>query len=201
MSEKKVLTVMDRATKLFGKASGDLAKMLAEIEALPVAIADLATEVEFKQSNLDAITEDTKTVIRLAKAEIALKVTENEVKVMNELLKKNNLATITVGELNDLKSQLEDAITADEDTVTKAVKAAQSVLHAEYQGKLNTQAANQKVEVAQKDADIRASRAQVAYMTETITDLKADIVLEREARVAIAEAASNAKAITVNNSK
>jgi len=198
--QKRIRTIIDKSTKNFTKVVTELVKATGELGSLAEGIEALTSEIEFKQSALDAIGEQTKTDVRLAKAELSLKVTENEAKVLADLLKKNGLATITTGDLYDLQLERDQALVTDAEATASKVKAAESTLHANYGGQLSTLKADHKVDVAQKDADISAQSMRITFMADTINSLKETIEADRTARVDIAKAEATKQAVTVNTS-
>jgi Asp-tRNA(Asn)/Glu-tRNA(Gln) amidotransferase B subunit len=198
MSEKKGLTIVDRSTKAFSKATQDLLKVLTELKGLGDVNESMLSDIEFNQSKLDEIAELTKTDIRKAKAELDLRVTENSTKVLNELLKKNGLAEISVEDLNALKEALTEALEDNSEAVTKAVTAAEKVLHISYKGDMRALEGEYRVGVAEKDAEIKSLKMRVEFMQETIDSQSETIEAERAARVAIAEAESKKSGVTVN---
>ena len=107
---KKTLTAVDRSTKAstkaFTKVVADVVKVTGELAGISEQVETLTTEIDFKQSALNAIEDDTKTATRLAKAELALRVTENEDKVLTDLLKKVGFAKVSNEELATLDKNL-----------------------------------------------------------------------------------------------
>lgn len=199
MSElKKALTVTDRATKGLNKATSELAKVAESLSTLTTGAEALAIDIEFKQSELDGISAKTATAEREAAADLKLRVRENEDKVLKTLLTSRGLADISVGDVNTLNQELNDALNGNEATTESAVKQAQSLLHAQYKGEQKTAEADHQVAVAQKDADLGAKDMQIGFMEKQIASLETTIEAERTARVNIAQADSQKQGVTVN---
>ena len=201
MSEvKNVITIAERATKTLVTTSTTASKLMAELQGIAATIPALAEEIEFKQGQLTQIENDTKVKIREAKAELTLKITENEGSVLESLMSKRELATITNDELALLRQSIEDAKATAEAETKKAVaiavaqaNSAKDAAHAEADAKAKIDAATAKAQLDAKDQEIK-------FQEKTIANLESIITEERKARVDEAQARSNSQ-ITVNNSK
>ena len=88
MSEvKKVITVAERSTKALVKVVADSQKVLAELASMADSNVILAEEIEFKQGQLADIENQIASTEREAKAQLRLRVIENEDKVLADLMK------------------------------------------------------------------------------------------------------------------
>lgn len=187
MSEtKKVLTATDKATKTFTVASQALQANVAQFTEIA---ASLATDIEFKQSELDNIQVGIDVAVREAKAETSLQIRENSEKVLATLLKERNLAQITNAEVEELRNDLSVATQSVDVAVNKGIGAAVAKVQSENAVELAQLKAEQSVETAELKADIKSLTSRIQSLTETNVDLKGMLDEERKARVAVAEAA------------
>lgn len=198
MSEKQTITVLTQANKALAKTTGDLYKVMTNLNNLVNVSGAMADKIALKQAELDAIEEKMDVEHRKAVAELKLRILEDEKKELERLLKKFSLAEITIEELEDLNEELSEAKTDYSETVEKAVSQAEKVLHASYGSKIAALNAEHKVNVAQKDADKIALELQIGFLKENVESLEETIRDEREARIRIAEAESKKLPVSVN---
>ncbi len=212
MDEKKVITLVTKATGNMVKVAGDLnksvvgieatiakavlktttdlVKVTAELEALALTSADMTDEIVLKQADLDAIAESSAVALRKAKAELDLKVLENELKVLKDILRRNNLAEISTAELDALRTELVDALDIKDDMVSDAVRVATDEITAAYTlAKVQTDAAN-SIEIAELKANHRSKDEVISSQAKEIVSLKDMIAAQRDAQVQMAEASS-----------
>ena len=88
---KKALTSVDRSTKSLVNAADVLVKTVADqtaqVAALTTQQVNLATDIEFKQNELESIDQVYSNKVRESNAELALRVKENADTVFETLLK------------------------------------------------------------------------------------------------------------------
>lgn len=202
MSEvKQVVTIVDKSTKGLGAQIAALLKVTNELAAVGDRIPAMADEISMNQARLDAIAEETSIAQRKAAAELSLRVTENEDKVLSELMAKRSLATITKGELAILNTKLGTAEAFNQDEIVKAVDAAKATLTVEHKAELAQLNSDHAVKSATTTAALDAANAKISFLEAQVKSLQDTITAEREARVQEAEARSKAAGVTVNNGK
>ncbi|HCB3444733.1 TPA: hypothetical protein MYV42_005574, partial [Klebsiella pneumoniae] len=107
MSEvKKVITVAERSTKALVKVVADGQKLFSDLASLAASTVTLTEEIEFKQGQLADIENQIAASERESKAQLRLRVIENEDKVLAELMKARGYAVITHADLDALNSDL-----------------------------------------------------------------------------------------------
>lgn len=105
MSEvKKVITVAERSTKALVKVVADGQKLFSDLASLAASTVTLTEEIEFKQGQLADIENQIAASERESKAQLRLRVIENEDKVLTELMKARSYAVITHADLDALNS-------------------------------------------------------------------------------------------------
>ncbi|HBR3028475.1 TPA: hypothetical protein L9R08_004197 [Klebsiella pneumoniae] len=133
MSEvKKVITVAERSTKALVKVVADSQKVLAELASMADSNVILAEEIEFKQGQLADIENQIASTEREAKAQLRLRVIENEDKVLAELMKARGYAVITFSDLDSLNSDLVAAKTDNDFAVSEAREAGYQAAAAKF---------------------------------------------------------------------
>jgi len=192
------MTVVEQATKALNKATADATKIYANISILSEAAPALVEEIQILQGNLNALTEEYSEKFRKAKAELSLKLIENEQQVLESLMKKFNLATITHLDLEHLREDLLDAKHDIEATVGKAVAIAKNQEKAAHEKTLLESQSNWKVEKAELVAKEQAAQHKIEMLTQQVQTLQETITAERTARIEIAQAESNRQGVTVN---
>ncbi|WP_454890001.1 hypothetical protein [Serratia quinivorans] len=202
MSEvQKVITVADRSTKSLIKATGDLSKVVSEIQGLAQSSVLLSEEIEFKQSELVSLTSQFDAQYREQTAELRLKVIENEDSVLAGLMKSRGYAVITGPELNQLKSDLQSSQSDNTEALASAKEEGARSARAEMQNKLNQLTSDHRVEIAELNADSKAKDSRIEFLEEQNESLKEQIAAERETRLEIAKADAGRQGVTVNTGK
>lgn len=202
MSEvKKVITVADRSTKALNTAATGLVKVAQDLAGLAEQAVGLATDIEYKQNDLDNLSQQFDTKFREQTAELKLKVVEDEDKVLASLLKARGLVTIVPNELNTLRSDLAVALDSNEDALAEAKAAGERSAAISYNAQKSAIESNHRVEIAEFQANEKAANQRITFFEGQVSDLKAQITAEREARITIAQAESSRQGVTVNNGK
>jgi len=196
MSEvKKVVTQVDRSTKALTKVAGDVQKIVTDLVGLTTISEGLAGDIEQKTSELGAIEVTIAETERQAKADLKIRIVENEDNVVASLMQKRGLATISKTDLSDLSQELvdaqEDNTVAIEAAVSQAEKNAAVTTNAI---KANLQSAH-AVETAELKANNAALSNKVGYLEESVASLKQMLEAERTARV---EMSANQSQPTIN---
>lgn len=178
----------DKSAKTLVAVSSNTAKVVADLQALVETVPAVIAEIAAEEQRLEAVKNLISEEERKGKAELAIRLLENEEAVLMELLDKRKLALIPVTEVEKLNADLEKANGDIEEAIADAVADAVAKSEAEKEAQIVKLEADHKVEVAQKDADLTAANAKVAHLEATITSLNAMINSEREAQTARFEA-------------
>lgn len=202
MSEvKKVITVADRSTKALNTAATGLVKITQDLAAIADQAVSLATDIEYKQNDLDNLNQQFDTKFREASAELKLKVIEDEDKVLGTLLKSRSLVTIDPKELATLRSDLAVAQDSNEDALAEAKSAGERSASIAFNAQKSAIESNHRVAIAQFEANEKSFEQRIAFLEEQNKDLKGQITAERETRLEIARADAQRQGVTVNNGK
>lgn len=202
---KKVSTVLEKSTRALVAGQTAIGKVIVDLEAGVAALVaqqqSLAQDIEFKGRELAEVTANTEAAVRDAKIELDFRVRENEDKVRIDLVKKAGLVTTTQAALTELE---EDAVVANaraNQSEFESVKRAEQALHAKYGSEIANLKADQKVELAELNAQAKSDATTIALLKGQIASLEETIKANRDADVQKAEAASKAAGVVVNAGK
>lgn len=199
---KKVSTVLEKSTRALAAGQAAIGKVIVDLESGVASLVaqqqSLAQDIEFKGRELAEVTANTDAAVREAKIDLDFRVRENEVVVRNELVKKAGLITTTQAEINALMEEAQAANVRATQTEFEAVKRAEQALHAKYQSEIANLKADQKVELAELNAQAKSDATTIALLKGQIASLEETIKANREADVQKAEAASKAAGVVVN---
>jgi len=198
---KKTLTAVDRSTKALTTAAETVTKVIGELGGITQTAIALAQDIEFKQSELNALDAQYAVKEREQVAELGLRVKENADKVLEALLKERKLVAVAPSVIPELQSDLVNAKAATESAVTEAVKIETARLSASLNAQLTAKDSAHKVETAELKATNGALSERNSFLTTQITQLQSEIQKERDARVKIAEAESKQQGVVVNAGK
>lgn len=202
MSEvKKVITVAERSTKALVKVVADSQKVLAELASMADSNVILAEEIEFKQGQLADIENQIASTEREAKAQLRLRVIENEDKVLADLMKARGYAVITFSDLDSLNSDLVAAKTDNEYAVSEAREAGYQAAAAKFGAENRELASQHKVELAEYKAQAVAKNQRISDLEAQVSELRGQITAERETRLEIARADAGRAGVVVNAGK
>lgn len=202
MSEvKKVITVAERSTKALVKVVADSQKVLAELASMADSNVILAEEIEFKQGQLADIENQIASTEREAKAQLRLRVIENEDKVLAELMKARGYAVITFSDLDSLNSDLVAAKTDNDFAVSEAREAGYQAAAAKFGAENRELASQHKVELAEHKAQTTAKNQRISDLEAQVSELRGQITAERETRLEIAKADAGRAGVVVNACK
>jgi hypothetical protein len=202
MSEvKKVITVAERSTKTLVKIVADGQKVLAELASMADSNVILAEEIEFKQGQLADIENQIASTEREAKAQLRLRVIENEDKVLADLMKARGYAVITFSDLDSLNSELVAAKTDNEYAVSEAREAGYQAAAAKFGAENRELASQHKVELAEFKAQAVAKNQRISDLEAQVSELRGQITAERETRLEIAKADAGRAGVVVNAGK
>ena len=199
MSEvKKVITVAERSTKALVKVVADSQKVLAELASMADSNVILAEEIEFKQGQLADIENQIASTEREAKAQLRLRVIENEDKVLADLMKARGYAVITFSDLDSLNSDLVAAKTDNDFAVSEAREAGYQAAAAKFGAENRELASQHKVELAEFKAQAVAKNQRISDLEAQVSELRGQITAERETRLEIAKADAGRAGVVVN---
>ena len=202
MSEvKKVITVAERSTKALVKVVADSQKVLAELASMADSNVILAEEIEFKQGQLADIENQIASTEREAKAQLRLRVIENEDKVLADLMKARGYAVITFSDLDSLNSDLVVAKTDNDFAVSEAREAGYQAAAAKFGAENRELASQHKVELAEFKAQAVAKNQRISDLEAQVSELRGQITAERETRLEIAKADAGRAGVVVNAGK
>lgn len=202
MSEvKKVITVAERSTKALVKVVADSQKVLAELASMADSNVILAEEIEFKQGQLADIENQIASTEREAKAQLRLRVIENEDKVLADLMKARGYAVITFSDLDSLNSDLVAAKTDNDFAVSEAREAGYQAAAAKFGAENRELASQHKVELAEHKAQATAKNQRISDLEAQVSELRGQITAERETRLEIAKADAGRAGVVVNAGK
>lgn len=186
-TQDKVITVADRTTKALATAAAQLDALMTEAGT---TLPSLLNQIEEKQSELVALTQEVENKSRMAAVELNLLVAENEGSVLNSLLEKRGLASITEADLKSLKSELVEAKKDNDDIVVGAVEQTIKELEGKFKLEvLQLTSAHDKAQ-AESKAKTDAAEAKVKFLEESLAQARETIAAEREARVEVAQHAA-----------
>lgn len=199
--QTKVLTIVDRSSIALNNAAGNLKKVMNELETLIPVSTQLITDVEFQQNKLDNLNQTYIQKEREAKAELNIRIKENEVDVLNELLISRQLTSLPIQEHRALLSELEVLKKDNEASISAAVKVATEQLSVTHKGISDRQEAAHQVEIATLKASNTSLEERNQFLQTQIEALQNQITSEREARIAIAQAEANKQGVVINTGK
>ena len=184
---KKVVTIVDKATKSLSKVATDAAKVITDLHTLVEQSNQVAFDIELKSGELKAIDDSVVTRTREAEADLKIAIKENEDKVLRELLAKNKLEWVTVKAYESLVSELADALGSNEKQLEEAINKAIQSQRATHQIQLTKLQAEHDVQTADLKSTVSALTSKVAYLQEANAAMQKTLDEEREARVKIAQ--------------
>ena len=202
MSEvKKAATAIDRATKAAAKVAADAVKAANDLQAVVNAAAAQTVQMEDAQAKLDALDQEYSDKQRLAAAELNIRVSENEQKVMRELMKKNGMAEISQADLHIKERSSMDAIDSAlrENERIKADFLNQA--KAEFNLQVGKLQSDHAVQMAQTKADLEAKDSKIAFLQSQLSYAQAQVEAERSTRLEVAKAEAQRQGVVVNAGK
>lgn len=198
---KKTLTVVDRSTKALTAAADTVQKAIADLTSVTAIATSLSQEIEFKQSELNSLSDQYVAKEREQVAELRLRVKENEDKVLAELLATRKLVAVAPTVIPEMELALNAAKAANDTAIEAAVKEAKATISASFQAQLSAKEAAHQVETATLKANSAAQAERNTFLAAQIIQLQTEIKNERDARIQIAQAEANKQGIVVNAGK
>ena len=199
--QTKVLTIVDRSSIALNNATNNLKKVMSDLDTLIPISTQLITDVEFKQNELDNLSQTLVQKEREANADLRIRIKENETGVLNELLVARQLTSLPIQEHRALLSELEVLKKDNEASISAAVKVATEQLSVTHKGISDRQEAAHQVEIATLKASNTSLEERNQFLQTQIEALQNQITSEREARIAIAQAEANKQGVVINTGK
>ena len=176
MSEvKKVITVAERSTKALVKVVADGQKLFSDLASLAGSTVTLTEEIEFKQGQLADIENQIAASERESKAQLRMRVIENEDKVLAELMRSRGYAVISHADLDALNSDLAAAKTDNDFAVSEAREAGYQAAAAKFGAENRELASQHKVELAEHKAQATAKNQRISDLEAQVTELRDQI--------------------------
>lgn len=206
MSElKKTITVVDRTAKNLGTVATSLQKTFQEangvVATLIATVENQLFEIEAKESQLTSLAQEYTDKERIAKAELQIRLAENEEKVVTEILASRKRTSIPVACLDALNEEVEALKTAIDVEVKQAVGKATAIADSARKVEIEKLNLEHAAKTAEVTAELRYAKEQLTAKDTLIKELQSQIAADREARIEIAKAEANKQAQTINVSK
>lgn len=198
---KKVLTIVDRSTKSLNAAAESAQKVIQDLNSVVSIATNLATDIEFKQSELLALDDQFAIKEREQAADLKLRVRENEEKVLNELLASRKLTAVSPDVLQNLEKTIVGLQQNENKVVSDAIKATEEKLVGIHSTEVTSIQSAHQVEIATLKATNSSLNERVQFLTIQNTKLEEQLNAERETRIAIAQAESTRQGVVVNTTK
>ena len=199
--QSKVLTVVDRSTIALNNATNNLKKVMSDLDNLIPISTQLITDVEFKQNELDNLSQTLVQKEREANADLRIRIKENETGVLNELLVARELTSLPIHEHRTLLTELDLLKKDNEIAISTAVKVAQNQLESVHKSTLERQESSHQVEIATLKANNESLQERNQFLQSQISTLQEQIASEREASIYIAQAESDKQGQVNKNGK
>lgn len=180
---KKAITVVDKAVKSLSKANADLTKMAGELSTLSEMSADLLFDIEMKSSKLEQISAEIAAQERDARAELAIRIKENENGELHRLLKKREMVGIPSHELEALEAQVKSLREDQADAIAEALDKQKESLEISYSAEITRLQAQHEVDSATLKSDNAALSSKIEYLTKANAEFQEMLNQERNARV------------------
>lgn len=168
-------------------ALGDAVKTVESLGDKAEEMQGLIAQREDRIKELDVTFAETK---RQKQVELDLKVKEDEQKVVNDVLAKNNLVAIPQDELNAIKANLTKATNEMQSEISKAVHSATAAMKKEHEAAAALTAAQNETKEAANKAKLDTFESKVKFLEEQVEMWKGALDAERQAGVERAKASS-----------
>lgn len=195
----KALSIADKAVRVMNSSTENLKKVIGEFTAFAEQSASLILEIEFKQNELDNINDKLVVKVREQEAELRLQVKENEFAVLQELLGNRSQVAISVVELKQLRDDLAEAVTGNQEEIDVAVKAEETRLALVHRQEISRLQAAQAVETAELKAKLSNLVERNEFFQNQVAHLQNELGQERTSRVEVEKARAGSNAVVVHN--
>ena len=197
-----IATVLEKSTKTLGSQITALEKLLTEAKDVHTAVEAAVEEVQNLENQRAALAQNLEHEVRQHNADLQIRRKENEASLLGQLMEARGLATVT----NDALTALQVQATRNTAELEAAVKAAENKGYGAATAAANAQLreaeAAHRVEVAQLEADKKATSNEITFLRQQVSQLQGQVEADRQARIEIAKAESGRQGVVVNtNSK
>lgn len=193
-----LITTADRSVKTLLGTISNLSKLTAELGLLGATIEAQSADIQQNESRLAHLDAEFDLKKRTAAANLNVAVLENEHGVMQVLMAKNKLATVTIDELTKLQDELTQAKADNTAAIDAAVNANAKELHASYNADILSIGNAHSVETATLKAEATSKDERIAFLSTEINSLRQQINDERNTRLEIAKADASRQGVVVN---
>ena len=193
--------ILDRASKNLQAMVAAATKASADLGTLTTESISVAERIEDLNAQAAELTAQNEHARRSAAAELSLRVKEDRDGTLQELLKEQGLANITLTEVDGIRKDLEARLAKDDADLKAAVAVAVANVTRDFKAEAAQAEANNKVATAEKDATIQQQKQQLEFMALQVTDLRQQITDERTTRLQIAQADAGKQGVIVNAGK
>lgn len=192
----------ERLVRSFAKSVADLNKTAEGFATLPDTLTDLSEQIEDKKIELDSLSKLKETKEREAAAELDLQIKENKDLKLTQLMKEKGYVPITAAELNELRSDLAQAIDAKDSEIEKAVTEAKRSAAISHNAEIAILKKDTEVAHAKLEATVEQQTQKIESLMNENARLEHFIEAEREAAIKRAQADSQRSAANIyTNSK
>jgi len=198
MSNVTSITAIEKAIKALTKIQADTLKTQQELGQLCSIIPETMEEIQLQQGKLETLESEYDEKFRKAKADLNLKVYENEESVLVALMKKRGYAVITEEALAAQQEEAAKMLKDFDGQVGKAVAIATNQAKAIAEKEALEASSTWKVEKAELQAQEKAAQGKVAMLEQQVQQLQETITEERKARIEIAASDANKQGVIVN---
>lgn len=194
MATKKVSATADAVVGLVSKKLSVVVKELqtstTQLVSLSEKSEDLSDVIASKEEHIKALGVEYAEKRRVHEVEFGLKVKEDTLKVVEEVLASHHLVSVPKQELEDLKKEFTDLQTSFDDRVKSEVGRATGIAKSQFESAQKLLEAQFQTKEAENTASIKSLNIQVADLKNQIEGWKAQLNDERKASVDRAKAGS-----------
>jgi len=198
MSNVTSITAIEKAIKSLTKIQADTLKTQQELGMLCSIIPETMEEIQLQQGKLETLESQYDEKFRKAKADLALKIYENESKELSAIMTKRGYASILESELALLKEETLNLSKDIEAQTSKAVAIAVNQTKSAAEKSALEAESEWKVERAELVAQEKAAQQKVVMLEAQVIQLGITITEERKARIEIAASEANKQGVVVN---
>lgn len=182
--------VVGSAAAKLNKGLAELKGTVEELQSLNMKAEDMQLAVVAGEERIKELETEFNEKLRAHNVEFELKVRENSLNVVREVLDSQQMVAVPKQELEQLRKELEELLRTTDERVKKEVGQATGIITARFDGEKKLLEAEYKAKEAQNLASIESLKTQVTSLQEQITMWKGQLDSEREASVKRAQAGS-----------
>ncbi|ATN93552.1 hypothetical protein [Pseudoalteromonas phage J2-1_QLiu-2017] len=182
------------------KATDGLAKQIEVVAGLPAIAQEQLELIQEREEKLESLGDQFEAEYRKGAAELALRVSENEDEVVNELLSARGKVAVEQGTVPALEAEIQRIKDEQEATIKAEVGREKGILESRQKAELDRLELTHKAERAQDAATIASQTTRITELVAERDEAKALISEAMNNTVKVAEAAGQAKT-TVNTAR